>query len=58
MEDETKQIATSEWITSSGRCKMTIEVSNELTHGYVYEQWKGLMEALGYCMEEYGENMD
>lgn len=53
METETKQTAISEWTTLSGTCKIRIEVSDGTTHMDVYEQWKGLMEAVGYCMKDY-----
>ncbi len=48
-----KQKAKTEWISDEGTCKMSIEVDGEITLDNVDEQWKGLMESVGYSMENY-----
>lgn len=50
---ENKIKAINRWELDSGTCEMQIELTGEMSLSDVYEQWKGLMEAAGYTMEDF-----
>lgn len=50
-----EQNANSRWEVDEGTCEMSLKITGEIDHDSIYEQWKGLMEAVGYTMENFDD---
>lgn len=50
------QKAFNEWKSDEGSCKIFIELKGEVEQQDIYEQWKGIMSAIGYNMKDFDKD--